>query len=239
VVRICGLGFATAGFDPIFYIDPGATFLLNGQSIRFADAFRLIVSSNLVDEHRRPIFESVDTWRFLDDGSNQGTDWRATDFNDTAWPQGRAEFGFGDGDEATTVRFGAHPADKHVTTYFRKDFQSELPQAQLQSLELDLIRDDGVAIYLNGVEIYRHNLSTDARFDTLAQSEIGESDEFRPQVLPINAETLPPGTWRQGRNVLAAEVHLASPDNADMSFAMSLMVRVVPDETKVKPRPFK
>ena len=38
--------------------------------------------------------------------SDQGTTWRATAFNDGGWASGPAELGYGDGDEATVVRYG-------------------------------------------------------------------------------------------------------------------------------------
>ena len=45
-------------------------------------------------------------WRYLDNGSDQGTAWRAAAFNDTGWKSGAAELGYGDGDEATVVGYG-------------------------------------------------------------------------------------------------------------------------------------
>src|SRR5205814_10702336 len=39
------------------------------------------------------------TWKYLDNGSNQGTAWRATAFSDATWASGAAELGYGDGDE--------------------------------------------------------------------------------------------------------------------------------------------
>ena len=39
------------------------------------------------------------TWKYLDNGSNQGTAWQAIGFNDSAWPSGPAQLGYGDGDE--------------------------------------------------------------------------------------------------------------------------------------------
>src|SRR5664279_6629452 len=60
------------------------------------------------------------TWRYLDNGSNQGTGWRATAFNDSSWAQGPAQFGYGDGDEATVVSFGPSATNKYRTTYFRR-----------------------------------------------------------------------------------------------------------------------
>ena len=57
-------------------------------------------------------------WRHLDDGSDAGTTWREPLFDDSAWAEGPAQLGYGDGDEATVVQSG--PKDAHfVTTYFR------------------------------------------------------------------------------------------------------------------------
>ena len=64
-------------------------------------------------------------WRYLDNGSNQGTAWRGVGFNDSSWAQGPAELGYGDGDEATVVSLRpATPRSKFITTYFRRAFQA-------------------------------------------------------------------------------------------------------------------
>jgi hypothetical protein len=229
ILRAANEAHAHANFDPRFYIDPAATFELNGQTVRFADAFQLNASTNLLDPLRRPMIELIDSWRYLDNGSNQGVEWRVADFNDAAWLEGQAALGFGEGDEATEIDFGGDMSNKHITTYFRKEFESELSQAQLQSLELELVRDDGIALYLNGIEIYRDNLADEALYDTLAVVEVEDESEFVPQLLTIDMASLPAGTWRVGRNVLAAEVHLAAPSDKDMRFALGLTVILVPE----------
>ncbi len=38
-------------------------------------------------------------WKYLDNGSDQGTNWIAPNFDDSAWASGPAELGYGDGDE--------------------------------------------------------------------------------------------------------------------------------------------
>src|SRR5262245_7917215 len=45
-------------------------------------------------------------WKYLDDGSDQGTTWREPGFVDSEWQAGPAQLGFGDGDEATVLRPG-------------------------------------------------------------------------------------------------------------------------------------
>src|SRR5262245_33908195 len=61
-------------------------------------------------------------WKYLDNGSDQGTAWRAPGFNDGTWASGPAQLGYGDGDEATIVSFGPDMANKYITTYFRRTF---------------------------------------------------------------------------------------------------------------------
>ncbi|MGE3310709.1 MAG: lamin tail domain-containing protein, partial [Limisphaerales bacterium] len=64
---------------------------------------------------------SGSSWRYLDDGSNQGTAWRQAGFNDAAWRQGNAQFGYGDGDEVTSLRSAVNGA-RSTTFYFRRTF---------------------------------------------------------------------------------------------------------------------
>jgi len=66
------------------------------------------------------IFSFNSTWKYLDNGTNQGTAWRALTFNDAAWKSGPGQLGYGDGDEATVVSYGTTSSAKYITTYFRK-----------------------------------------------------------------------------------------------------------------------
>src|SRR5689334_10665946 len=84
-------------------------------------------------------------WKYLDNGSNQGTAWRAAAFDDTAWVQGAGELGYGDGDEATVVSFGPNAATKYITTYFRKHFTVS-GASSFTSANLRIRRDDGVVV---------------------------------------------------------------------------------------------
>src|SRR6185436_14862427 len=69
-----------------------------------------------------PLVPSGSVWRYLDNGSDQGTAWRNLNFDDSSWAAGLAPLGYGDGDEATHVSYGPDPNNKYVTTYFRRAF---------------------------------------------------------------------------------------------------------------------
>src|SRR5438876_4151242 len=51
------------------------------------------------------------TWKYLDNGTNQGSVWDTLGFSDSAWKSGAAQLGYGDGDEATVVGFGGNSSN--------------------------------------------------------------------------------------------------------------------------------
>ncbi|MEZ5008851.1 MAG: hypothetical protein R2753_11930 [Chitinophagales bacterium] len=103
------------------------------------------------------------SWKYKDDGSNQGTAWRAGGFNDVSWLSGPAQLGFGDGDEATVIN-----DNDQITNYFRTTF-NVVNVSSIASLDLELVRDDGAVVYINGVEVWRDNMPTGTvNYQTLA-----------------------------------------------------------------------
>jgi hypothetical protein len=163
-------------------------------------------------------------WKFADDGQDRGTAWRVPSYNDSAWRTGNGQFGYGDGDEFTTINYGPSAANKFVTTYFRTTFNVVDPD-EFDQLILTLIADDGVAVYLNGEELLRKNLPSGALHNTLAQAiDSGlEATWFRYQ--------LPADLLRAGINTLAVEVHQAAPDSSDLSF--DLQLHAVPEPATI------
>jgi hypothetical protein len=156
-------------------------------------------------------------WKYLDNGTDQGIAWQAVGFNDGTWKSGNAELGYGDGDEATVVGYGPNASTKYITTYFRKAF-TVANAAAINSLTLRLVRDDGAVVYLNGAEVYRNNMGAGAvNYTTLAPLAIGGADESTWLQAALSPANLVSGT-----NVLAVEIHQASPDSSDISFNLGL-----------------
>jgi len=155
-------------------------------------------------------------WKFLDDGSDQGTAWRLPDFDDSAWRNGAAELGYGDGDEATLVNSGP-ASNRYITTYFRKSFLVSRA-SQYLSLRLRLLRDDGAVVYLNGVEICRSGMPEGPiGYLTLATANVAGIDESMYVEYDV-----PVGLLLEGSNTLAVEVHQVSASSVDLSFNLSL-----------------
>ncbi|WP_300665327.1 hypothetical protein [Fluviicola sp.] len=154
------------------------------------------------------------TWRFLDNGSNQGTSWIPGSFNDAAWASGASQLGYGDGDEATVVGYGPNILNRYVTTYFRKTITITNPAAYA-SFVGNVKRDDGVAIYINGTEVYRNNLAAGASYTTYAS--LANDDGDTPQNFSI-----PSSVFVAGNNIIAVEMHQASGTSSDLSFDLEL-----------------
>ena len=54
-------------------------------------------------------------WKYLDDGSDQGSAWKEFSFDDGTWAAGAAELGYGDGDEQTVISYGGDSNNKFIT----------------------------------------------------------------------------------------------------------------------------
>lgn len=197
------------------------------------DAYSIRTGASFLTGHPEDqLIDRGDTWRFLDDGSNQGTAWRETEFDDSSWKTGRAQLGYGDGDESGLVDFGDDETQKHITTYFRREFElSDVDR--VEALTLQLLRDDGAIVYLNGAVLARSNLPLTPNHLTPALVDIVGSSESRFLSFVVNANSLPAGTLRAGRNVVAVEVHQSNASSSDLSFDLELALSrdVRPDPT--------
>ncbi len=157
------------------------------------------------------------SWRYLDNGSNQGTAWRSPGFNDSAWASGPAQLGYGDGDEATVVSYGANATAKYLTTYMRRAFSVTDPTAYA-SLQLRVLRDDGAVVYLNGSEVFRTNMPAGTiGHTTPAAVAVTGADEAA-----FVTAALSPALLVAGTNVIAVEVHQSDQTSSDLSFDLEL-----------------
>lgn len=168
-------------------------------------------------------------WKYKDDGSNQGTAWYGTTFNDATWASGNAELGYGDGDETTIVSFGANSGAKYITTYFRKSITVPNASSFVQFL-MKLRRDDGIVVYVNGAEVYRNNMPSGSITNSTGASAACSDDGAT-----VFTQTLAANTLTNGTNVIAAEVHQNNATSSDISFEMELLgVTSIPPVSIVK-----
>jgi hypothetical protein len=160
------------------------------------------------------------SWRYLDDNSNQGTAWREESFADSTWKQGPARLGFSNAgeDQEVTVINGGPAGGRFLTTYFRRTFN--VPSvAGLRDLTVNIQRDDGAVVYLNGQEIMRENLPEGITItsSTLANGAIGGAPEQEWVSRPVS-----PALLKAGLNTLAVEMHQNGTGSSDLGFDLEL-----------------
>lgn len=144
----------------------------------------------------------LSTWKYNDGGADLGTSWRDVGFDDSGWPSGSGQLGYGDGDEATVVGFG--PAtNKNPVTYFRTTFQVADTGA-VSHVNVLLVRDDGAVVYINGQEVLRANMPAAGTigYDTPPVASVGAAEESTYGQYQLVRPPLVNGT-----NVVAVSVH--------------------------------
>ena len=209
--QLRGVGWYPDTNAPVFTVN-GAP--MNNGELETTDQIELLSANTATFSN---IVFSNSTWKYLDDGSDQGTAWRASNFNDASWKSGASELGYGDNNEQTVISFGPNSGDKFRTSYFRKSFNVN-DVSQYQSLRIRLQRDDGAIVYLNGNEIVRSNMpGGTVGHDDFAAGVVGGGDESTFFEFDVDINELENGT-----NVLAVEVHQANSGSSDLSFDLEL-----------------
>ncbi len=161
------------------------------------------------------------SWRYSDGGDIGAAAWTTAAFAEPGWKTGNAELGFGDSDEVTD--FIAGGVSKKYTYYFRKKFTVANPAAHT-SVTLNLQRDDGAVVYINGAEVWRSNMPQTGviLYATSASSAQSNADEdaFWPKTWTM---AVTPDLLIPGENIIAVEVHQISTSASDISFNLELL----------------
>ncbi len=157
-------------------------------------------------------------WKYLDNGTNQGTAWQTLGFADTTWASGPAQLGYGDKDEATVVSYGPSDTNKYTTTYFRHKF-NVTNKSEITSLTLRFLRDDGGVVYLNNQEVVRSHMPEGTiLYNTFASlPAVSDADEATYYTYSVD-----PAQLNEGENILAVEIHQVDLVSSDISFNLEL-----------------
>lgn len=158
------------------------------------------------------------SWKYDDSGTDlHNEDWNTLSYDDTTWDFGNAILGYGNDNESTILSFGDDPENKYPTTYLRHTFEVE-NAAQYDSLIFNTLYDDGVVVYVNGVEAYRLNMSnlSNPNYNSFALFPVsGASETEFTEVRTANL-------LQEGLNVIAVELHQVGGASSDLSFDMEV-----------------
>ncbi len=149
------------------------------------------------------------TWKYNDSGTDPGS-FTSTSYDDSSWSSGAGELGFGDGDETTTI------SDvNQISNQFRKTIN--ITDGDLyDEIDYDIKFDDGVVLYINGVEQARSSNwpSGTIAWNTLATGTISDNARL--------TGTIDASDLVDGDNVIAVQVSQNNTSSSDVSFNMGL-----------------
>ena len=170
------------------------------------------------------IIEPDAPWKYQDNGIDQGDNWRQSGFDDENWKEGSGKFGYGGDGETTKLEWGGDRSNKVTTYYFRHTFNID-ESSKRPFLVADLIKDDGVVIYLNGREVIRNNMPTgDIDFSSFSAKTAWEHNNNEPEnnELFVHRHVIPEESLKLGRNVIAVELHQCNEGSSDLGFQFEL-----------------
>ncbi len=155
------------------------------------------------------------TWSYYYDATDPASGWTQSGYDTTGWSSGAAPIGFGTTDVATQLTTTDSP--KPITSYYRKTFQVA-DTSQLGTVTITTRADDGVIVYVNGVEVQRTNIdpgpvtsSTDANKAVNSATALSTPITF----------TVPASAFSNGANVITAEVHANYRSTPSVSFELT------------------
>ena len=162
-----------------------------------------------------PLLSPGAIWNYYDDRKAPPADWHLPTFDASSWKQGPAPLGYGDGNEATELNYGSDPDNKRITSWFRHQFQlSEVPDTIL----LNLQRDDGALVFINGKEVVRSGLPDGPLTpETFANNIAMGFDERVFHSYLIEEHHLV-----SGENTIAVELHQNEPQSSDLSLDLEI-----------------
>jgi hypothetical protein len=206
-----------SGFNSLFSFPDRIIILIKTTSVMKKVLFfwlsLLLAGNELLAQ--TPLIAYGSNWKYLDNGTDQGIDWRSLSFDDGSWQTGNGLFGYGISGLTTQISFGLNPKKKYITTYFRKNiFLTDV--SAFPSFSAGVLRDDGVVVYVNGAEVYRNNMPTGS-INYLTFGKDASDNGTVTQSFTINRSA-----FVSGNNVIAVEIHQKTGSNGDLAFDMQL-----------------
>ncbi|MFC6234442.1 PKD domain-containing protein [Leucobacter soli] len=154
------------------------------------------------------------SWAYLYGVNAPPSDWAQVGFNPSGWSTGAGPIGYGSTLVATNLNPVANTADRPRAVYFRSTFDVE-DASKVVSLDLSAIGDDGVVVYVNGVEVGRNNMRdgevTYLTYAPLARRVTVAQNDMLTVEVPRNLLV-------SGTNVIAAETHVNFRATPDVTF---------------------
>lgn len=193
-----------------------------------------ILQLNLVAEinHWESVVLDTSESRYFTGTSAPETNWQSADFDDNSWLIGACSVGYGDDDDLTTI-------NPILSVYVRAEFEI-IDLAQIKGLVLNMDYDDAFVAYLNGQEVARSNIGVSGVEPAYNQAADANHEALMyrgklPETFNLSVDHL--SLLREGKNVLAIQVHNVVANSSDMTCKPFLSVGVTDVNSQYSPIP--
>lgn len=158
------------------------------------------------------LIEANASWSYRFENTAPPTAWKDNGFDASSWATGPAPLGWGSTSIATPLTVAG---TKPLGTQYRKTFT--LPDAaKVASLELTTKADDGVVVYVNGVEVGRTNMPS----GTVAWNTYASAAPRTASATSVTY-TVPGSILVTGTNTVTAQVSSNHRTTPDSSFSLT------------------
>lgn len=150
------------------------------------------------------LFDKGASWSYKDNNQAEPDTWKTKTYDISTWAVGNGPLGYGD-PVTTTINSGLYAA------YFAKDINVDLATLS-DTMELGVMRDDGIVVYLNGEEVVRDNMPAgNITFNTFSSTIIDGAAEN-----VYNIFSIPKSKFVSGTNRISIELHNRSVTSSDL-----------------------
>lgn len=176
-----------------------------------------VISDVSEPSHSEKIFTFGSTWEYYDQGSLDGVNWTALDFDaySNGWQKGDAPLAYANSgrlmDQATVTRldYGGDANNKRPTYYFRHKFFLDEKPTSNEAFRFNYKVDDGLRLYVNGKDIDGFRVDKGAKYDFRCSDWAGDQPDQGTFIID-------PADLEMGWNIVAVEVHNNSATSSDI-----------------------
>lgn len=162
------------------------------------------------NKESKTIFTYGSPWKYYDKGSLDNANWKANSYNEAQWMTGASPIGYGKNQSTTT-------SSNKPTYYFRKEITLTDAPNSTDEFVLNYTIDDGMIIYINGVEAGRYNMPNgDVYYNTVSTTYANNNPD-------TGSMTIKSSLFKQGKNIIAVEVHNNQTSSSDILWDAELI----------------
>jgi tetratricopeptide (TPR) repeat protein len=155
-------------------------------------------------------------WRYFE-GIQNFKSWMGPDYDDSAWKSGPGPLGTGIAEGNLRTKIGTIPE----VMAFRTKFSLKNPES-VHSITLELMRGDGVAIFLNGKQIQTNNLPEEEVTESIrAKDMVSDTEALQWRTLKISRQAL--GSLKKD-NVLSVVLYQHDGNSTGLVFGLSATI---------------